>query len=91
MTDFNILIATPSYNGNVCSRYTESLLFTCNLLLHLNIKYTVKFINNQIVTRARNMLSNIFMYDEQYTHMLFIDADIVWNPKDVLKLLYHNT
>lgn len=51
--------------------------------------FCVGLCNNQIVTCARNMLSHLFMKGD-FTHMLFIDADIVWNPDDVLKLLSHN-
>lgn len=90
MSNVNILIATPAYGGNVCSKYTESLLQTIEMFQQLNINYTVKFINNQIVTRARNMLCHIFMNDDKYTHMMFIDADIVWKPCDILKLIKHN-
>ena len=82
-----ILIATPAFGGNVCSSYTESLIHTSLLLLKNNIDFEIKFINNQIVTRARNMLSHIFMNNDSFTHMLFIDADIVWTPTDVLKLI----
>ena len=70
-----ILLATPAYGGNVCARYTESLVQTCELFRAMNIKYTLKFINNQLVTRARNMLCHIFMKDERFTHMMFLDAD----------------
>lgn len=82
-----LLIATPAYGGQVYSKFTESLLGTCFLLARLNIDFDVKFINNQIVTRARNMLCYFFMQDVKFTHMIFIDADIVWNPEDVVKLL----
>lgn len=85
-----ILIATPAYGGQVCANYTESLLYTCKFLDKLQIEHEIKFINNQIVTRARNMLSSIFMENKSFTHMLFIDADIVWNPLDVKKLIDHN-
>lgn len=84
-----ILIATPAFGGNVCSSYTESLINTCLLLSKNNINFEVKFINNQIVTRARNMLSYIFMENNSFTHMMFIDADIVWKANDVLNLLEH--
>jgi choline kinase len=85
----NILLATPAYGGNVCARYTESLVQTCELLKSMNIKYTLKFINNQLVTRARNMLCHLFMKDERFTHMMFLDADVVWNPVDIVKLITH--
>ena len=85
-----LLIATPAYGGQVCARYTESLLHTCMMLTSLKIEYEVKFILNQIVTRARNMLSSIFLENETFTHMLFLDADVVWNPLEVKKLIDHD-
>jgi hypothetical protein len=89
--EIHLFIATPCYNSQVTSKYTESLINTCNFLNEKNIKHTVKFINNQIVTRARNMLAHNFMDSElNFTHMLFIDADIIWKPQDVMNLLEHD-
>jgi len=82
-----LFIATPAYGGNVCSAYTEALLYTCMLLSQHNIQFELKFINNQIVTRARNMLCSLFMDNDSFTHMIFIDADIVWKPEHVLMLI----
>lgn len=90
MENVHVFLATPAYGGNVCAQYTESLVRTCELLKGLNIKYTLKFINNQLVTRARNMLCHLFMNDEQYTHLMFLDADVVWKPVDLVKLIRHN-
>ena len=84
-----ILIATPAYGGLVYSSYTESLIYTCFMLKMMNIDFELKFINNQIVTRARNMCASIFMEDKSFTHLLFIDADVIWNPLDVQKLILH--
>lgn len=85
-----ILIATPAYGGLVYSKYTESLVYTCFMLKMMNVDFEIKYINNQIVTRARNMCSSIFLEDASFTHMLFIDADVVWNPMDVKKLIMHD-
>ena len=85
-----ILIGTPAYGGQCYTKYTESLLYTIKLLENNNIECEVKFINNQIVTRARNMIASVFMNDESFTHLLFIDSDIEWNPEYVLYLLEHN-
>lgn len=85
-----ILIATPAYGGQVYSRYTESLVYTCFFLKMNNIDFELKYINNQLVTRARNMCSSIFLEDKTFTHMMFIDADVVWQPQDVKKLLDHD-
>ena len=85
-----VLIATPAYGGHVYSGYTESLVYTCFLLRMMNVDFELKYINNQIVTRARNMCSSVFLEDRSFTHMLFIDADVVWDPLDVRKLLSHD-
>ena len=90
LSNISILIGTPAYNGMCCTQYTESLIYTFALLSQFNVKFEVKFINNQIVTRARNMICSIFMENESFTHLLFIDADIKWNPHDVVKLLNHD-
>tara|TARA_B100000886_G_scaffold219131_1_gene152151 strand:- start:727 stop:1407 length:681 start_codon:yes stop_codon:yes gene_type:complete len=85
-----VLIGTPAYGGMCCTAYTEALLYTTMYLSQKNINFNVKFINNQIVTRARNMICSIFMDDESYTHLLFIDADIKWSPEHVIMLLEHD-
>jgi len=85
-----VFIATPAYGGNVCSAYTESLLYTCMLLSQNNIQFELKFINNQLVTRARNMLCSLFMDNDSFSHMIFIDADVVWSPEHVLMLIEHD-
>ena len=36
------------------------------------------------------MICSIFMDDESYTHLLFIDADIKWSPEHVIMLLEHD-
>ena len=61
-----ILIATPAYGGLVYSRYTESLVYTCFMLKMMNIDFELKYINNQIVTRARNMCSSVFLEDSSF-------------------------
>jgi hypothetical protein len=43
--------------------------------------------NDSLVSRARNNLVARAMADKQLTHILFIDADITWEPTSILKLL----
>lgn len=86
----NVLIGTPAYGGMCCTAYTESLLYTTMFLSQKNINFQVKFINNQIVTRARNMICSIFMEDDSFSHLLFIDADVQWSPEHVMMLIEHD-
>ncbi len=86
MEESRILIGTPCFGSMCHSHYTSSLVQTIK-------KYPdnidILFINNQIVTRGRNMLLKQFLKNKEYTHLLFIDSDIDWNPEDIEKLVNH--
>jgi len=43
-----------------------------------------------LVSRARNNLIAKAMSNPKTTHIMFIDADITWNPDDIIKLLISN-
>lgn len=84
----NIVILTPCYNSSMYAGYTESLLKTMFMCKDMNIPATVFFCrNDSLVSRARNNLIAKAMCKPDVTHFLFIDADITWDPQDILKLL----
>jgi protein-L-isoaspartate(D-aspartate) O-methyltransferase len=43
--------------------------------------------NESLITRARNYLVDEFLHRSDCTHMLFLDSDISFDPKDVIALL----
>lgn len=85
-----IFIATPAYGGWVGTNYTNSLLGLINLCHNIGIKYTVSFMHNEsLITRARNIMVRDFLTKTDATDFFFIDADISFNPNDIVTLLFH--
>ncbi|PIR79963.1 MAG: hypothetical protein COU25_02625 [Candidatus Levybacteria bacterium CG10_big_fil_rev_8_21_14_0_10_35_13] len=86
-----IFIATPVFGNMLTDSYVLGLLSLVQLLEKEKISYTINIMSNQsLVTRARNKLSALFMADPKNTHLMFIDADIAFNPRDIVGLLEHN-
>jgi hypothetical protein len=83
-----LIIMTPCYNSSMYVGYTQSLIATLFLCKEYGIVANVIFCrNDSLVSRARNNLVAKAMNNTAATHFLFIDADITWNPIDVVKLI----
>ena len=88
MPHAKIFIGTPCYGGMITANYFESCLKLTALAATKKIELQFGTVGNEsLVTRARNTLVQLFMDDEQYTHLLFIDADIAFNPESVFRML----
>ena len=56
-----------------------------------NIQYTISTLANEsLVTRGRNTLNSFFMENKAATHLFFIDADIEFNPEDILRMVAYD-
>ena len=83
-----LYVLTPCYGSLCFVNYVQCIIATKELLKSYNIEMCIEFCrNDSLVSRARNNLVAKAMNDPTMTHMLFIDADITWDPVDVLKLL----
>lgn len=84
----SILVLTPAYGGLTYVGYLSSLLKLERLCKEKNIIIDYEFCYNEsLITRARNTLTHIFYTRTNYTHLLFLDADIQFSPEDIIKML----
>ena len=83
----NLFIATPMYGGLCYGNYMESMLsLQANLIAKDMDAYFSFLYNESLITRGRNTMVNDFIKSD-CTHMVFIDADIHFNPHHLFKMV----
>ena len=85
-----LFVATPMYGGMAHGLYIKSCLDLQSTMSRYGIETKFSFLfNESLITRARNYLVDEFLRTD-FTHLLFIDSDIHYNPQDVIALLALN-
>ena len=81
-------ICMPCYGGQLTESTFMSFIKWANTARQLGIDWTVETMTNEsLISRARNTLTAKFLNTEGSTHLMFIDADIGWEPWHLLVLL----
>lgn len=82
-----LFVATPMYGGQCFGMYAKAALDLQGLCTQYGIEVRFSFIfNESLITRARNYLVDEFLRSG-FSHLLFIDSDIHFDPRDVIALL----
>jgi len=89
----NLVVATPCFGGQISVLYAASLLKLQSFVrgyAGFNLKVLFKD-GDALITRARASLISQFLDNADATHLLFIDADIGFEPRQVLRLIESGT
>lgn len=79
----------PMYGGQCTEATFMSFMKFAGIARNLGITYSVEtIVNESLISRARNTLVAKFLASDS-THLMFIDADIGFEPWHVLALLNH--
>lgn len=82
-----LFVATPMYGGMCAGMFTKSCADLSAICTQYGIPLQYYFLfNESLITRARNYCCDEFMRSDA-THMMFIDADIGFNPQDIIAMM----
>jgi hypothetical protein len=81
----------PCYGGQLTESTFMSYIKWANVARQLGLDWTVETMTNEsLISRARNTLTDKFLHTKESTHLMFIDADIGWEPWHLLVMLNHD-
>ena len=84
-------LCMPCYGGQLTESTFMSYIKWANVARQLGLDWTVETMTNEsLISRARNTLTAKFLHTKESTHLMFVDADIGWEPWHLLVMLNHD-
>lgn len=79
----------PCYGGQINEGCFISMLKYMATAQRLGLNFTIDtMVNESLVTRARNSLvAKMLYFEPKSTHLMFVDADIGFEPEEIFKLI----
>ena len=81
----------PCYGGQLFEQNFMSYIKWANTARQLGLDWTIETMTNEsLISRARNTLCAKFLNTPDSTHLMFVDADIGFEPWHILAMLNHD-
>ena len=88
---YGLYIGTPVYSEEVKVAYMDSMVSLSREMQNAGIPVIRQHImNTSLITKARNECLSNFMNNTSLDYFIFIDADISFDPLDVIKLMNYD-
>ena len=81
----SLFVATPVHS-DVSMHYAQTMLELQKECMKRNIKVMLQMMKSSLVTQGRNLCTSYFL-NTDFTHMLFVDSDIAFDPNAIFRLI----
>lgn len=87
----HIHFCTPMYGGMITESCFASYMRFALLAMKMGIQFSLDtMVNESLVTRGRNNLVAKFLTNKAATHLMWVDADIRWEPEALLRMVLYD-
>lgn len=85
------MIAMPCYGGLVSEKTCSSMFKLGKVLSRQQIDHgLLTLANSSLISQGRSKIANFFINNTEFEYLLFIDSDISFDTKHVIRLLNRN-
>ena len=82
-----VLIASPSYDGNVRIEFVHSVVAVMDYLRDNEIEFEFLVKTGTMLQVLRSVMASKALFDASFTHLLFVDTDMGFNAGVVKRLI----